>query len=374
MGAFGWASALGIGAGAMYFLDEATGRTRRARLREKGGHVLRRAGADLSTASRDLAHRTGGLFAEARYRLRSGDADDVTLSARARSRLGHVCSHPHAICVDVHEGVVMLTGDVLEREHARVVRELSKVPGVRGVEDRLQVHADARGVPSLQGEREASTLQRTWAPGTRLAAGIAGAAFVGVSVLARGAVRWTLGGIGLGVLSVAIARPSHLRREGRFAFQKTLRVEAPVEEVFEFWRRFENFPRFMAHVRRVRDLGSGRSEWTVAGPGGVPVTWFAAIDEHRPNVLLRWHTEPGSTLSHRGLVRFEDVGEGSTRLDVLFEYEPPAGALGWAVARLLGADPKRAMDEDLVRLKSLLERGRTRLHGQSVSREELTMH
>jgi len=32
------------------------------------------------------------------------------------------------------------------------------------------------------------------------------------------------------------------------------------------------------------------------------------------------------------------------------------GALGHAVAALLGADPKKQLDEDLLRLKSLLER------------------
>jgi uncharacterized membrane protein len=38
-------------------------------------------------------------------------------------------------------------------------------------------------------------------------------------------------------------------------------------------------------------------------------------------------------------------------------YRPPAGALGHTIAKLFGADPKREMDDDLLRLKSLLERG-----------------
>jgi len=52
-------------------------------------------------------------------------------------------------------------------------------------------------------------------------------------------------------------------------------------------------------------------------------------------------------------------------------YNPPGGALGHGLATLLGSDPKRAMDEDLVRFKSLLEAGRTRAHGERVTREEL---
>jgi uncharacterized membrane protein len=52
-------------------------------------------------------------------------------------------------------------------------------------------------------------------------------------------------------------------------------------------------------------------------------------------------------------------------------YNPPGGAIGHAVAALFGADPKRAMDEDFVRLKSLLEIGKTRLPGGRVRREEI---
>ena len=38
---------------------------------------------------------------------------------------------------------------------------------------------------------------------------------------------------------------------------------------------------------------------------------------------------------------------------------------------LPGANPKRALDEDMLRLKSLLERGKTVAHGAEVTREEL---
>ena len=40
-------------------------------------------------------------------------------------------------------------------------------------------------------------------------------------------------------------------------------------------------------------------------------------------------------------------------------YSPPGGALGHAVAKFFGADPKSEMDEDLMRLKAALETGKT---------------
>jgi uncharacterized membrane protein len=39
-------------------------------------------------------------------------------------------------------------------------------------------------------------------------------------------------------------------------------------------------------------------------------------------------------------------------------YNPPAGAIGDALARLIGADPKSLMDADLVRMKTLIETGK----------------
>jgi len=52
-------------------------------------------------------------------------------------------------------------------------------------------------------------------------------------------------------------------------------------------------------------------------------------------------------------------------------YRPPAGVLGHYVASLFGADPKSEMDDDMVRLKSLIEIGKTRAHGVRIQRESL---
>ena len=49
---------------------------------------------------------------------------------------------------------------------------------------------------------------------------------------------------------------------------KTVVVNRPVEEVYQFWQNVENFPRFMIHLKDVRSTGSGRSHWVAMGPGG----------------------------------------------------------------------------------------------------------
>jgi uncharacterized membrane protein len=139
--------------------------------------------------------------------------------------------------------------------------------------------------------------------------------------------------------------------------EETIEIDAPVETVFAFWRSWDNFPRFMHNVRTVRDLGGGRSHWEVAGPAGVVVEWDADVTQLRPNEIVAWKTLPGSTVDHAGVVRFQPVGDRRTAVSVRLSYEPPAGALGHAIATLFGADPAREIAADLRRMKALAESG-----------------
>jgi hypothetical protein len=59
-----------------------------------------------------------------------------------------------------------------------------------------------------------------------------------------------------------------------------------------------------------------------------------------------WKSIGESPVGNAGIVRFEANPEGGTRVDIRLSYNPPAGALGHAVASFFGADPKHALDED----------------------------
>jgi uncharacterized membrane protein len=114
---------------------------------------------------------------------------------------------------------------------------------------------------------------------------------------------------------------------------------------------------FMTNIQEVRATGEGRSHWKVKGPAGVPVEWDAIITEQIPNKLLAWKSVEGASIANAGIVRFDRSDDGTTRLEVKLSYNPPGGAMGHALAALLGADPKRQIDEDLVRMKTLIETG-----------------
>ena len=104
---------------------------------------------------------------------------------------------------------------------------------------------------------------------------------------------------------------------------RTMTVEAPIARVYEFWSDFENFPRFMSHVREVKRTGPDRTHWVVAGPAGAPIEWDAVVAERVPNEAIGWRTVEGSLVEHRGTVRFRPAGNGATLCGDLTDYGLP---------------------------------------------------
>jgi uncharacterized membrane protein len=359
----------GLGAGLMYLLDPDRGRRRRALARDKAIHLLHRSDDAVSATARDVSNRLRGVVAEARALVsREGDVPDQVLAERVRAELGHYCSHPGAIEVSAAGGRVTLRGPILARELDVVVRAVGRTRGVREVDSRLEVHQQPDGVPGLQAGvgragRRFELMQSRWSPTARMLVGAGGAALLVSASARRDLVGSLLGLLGAG-LAARAATNLEMKRllgvgGGRRAVDvhKSLDVDAPLERVFAFWRNYENFPRFMSNVREVRDLGEGRSHWTVAGPAGATVGWEAEITQLVPNEVIAWRTVPGSSVAHAGVLRFQPTAQGGTRLDIRMSYNPPAGALGHVVAVLFGDDPKSEIDADLVRMKTLLETG-----------------
>jgi uncharacterized membrane protein len=125
----------------------------------------------------------------------------------------------------------------------------------------------------------------------------------------------------------------------------------------------------MSRVQNVRDLGDGRSRWTVLTPGGLTVSWTAVLTRFEPNRELAWKTEPDSAIQHAGIVKFTDNGDETTTIHLRMTYNPPAGALAHGLASLVGSDPKTLLDEDLMRMKSAIETGIPPRDAQQMSQE-----
>jgi uncharacterized membrane protein len=194
---------------------------------------------------------------------------------------------------------------------------------------------------------------------------------VGSLLALWGVARGGLVGFGAAAAGASlIACAAVPRQDGIIRVQKTLTIQAPIDQVFEFWSRFDNFPRFMEHVQEVRSDGD-RSHWRVSGPAGIAVEWEAEVTEQIPNRKIAWRSVEGSAVEHHGEVHFEPIDDHQTRISILMAYNPPGGALGHAVAGFLQGDPKTLMDDDLQRVKSLLERGKTTAGSREVTAGEL---
>jgi uncharacterized membrane protein len=114
----------------------------------------------------------------------------------------------------------------------------------------------------------------------------------------------------------------------------------------------------MSNVRMVRPTGGRRSQWVVTGPAGIPIEWTAEITELVPDKLLAWRSVEGSVIKHYGVIHFEPNHDGGTRVGIKLCYQPLIGAVGHALAKIFGSDPKSEMDADLVRMKTYIETGR----------------
>jgi uncharacterized membrane protein len=157
--------------------------------------------------------------------------------------------------------------------------------------------------------------------------------------------------------------------------ERAITVNRPKAELYRTWRDFESLPRFMQHLQSVRvdDADSDRSHWVARGPLDKNVEWDAEVIEERENELLVWKSLPGSLVESMGRVEFVDAPGGrGTIVHVVLQYNPPAGSLGAAFAKLFGKEPGTQVKEDLRHFKQIMETGEIpTVEGQPSGREIL---
>ena len=116
----------------------------------------------------------------------------------------------------------------------------------------------------------------------------------------------------------------------------TVIINKPKEEVYSFWRKLENLPRFMKHLESVTIIDDKTSFWKAKVPGGIAtIDWESEITMDRPNEQISWQSLPDSEIRNSGEVIFRDAGINKTELQARISYDAPGGVIGESVAKLL---------------------------------------
>jgi uncharacterized membrane protein len=182
----------------------------------------------------------------------------------------------------------------------------------------------------------------------------------------RGRVSGTIAALaGVSALDLLCARQLSRNESGRDDWKQhgvrvvqVTTINRPIEDVYQFWRNFQNFPRFMRHLISVEQISDSISRWRAKGPAGITVEWQAELIEAREHEWIAWRSLEGSDVRNSGSVRFQRApGARGTEVRVQLHYRPPAGSLGRGIAFLFGEEPSQQIKEDLHRCKQLLETG-----------------
>ncbi|HYJ89540.1 MAG TPA: SRPBCC family protein [Pyrinomonadaceae bacterium] len=221
----------------------------------------------------------------------------------------------------------------------------------------------------------------------RIASAIGGGALIGYAIKSRSKGGIALGLLGAGLLyrgatgqceayrvfgvntvdgAEEVARDVHI--------EKSITINRSPQELYKFWRDFENLPRFMENLESVTRLDDQRSHWVAIGPGGKEIEWDAEIYNEKDGELIAWRSLPGSDLTNAGSVHFEPAPDGrGTYLKVTLNYNPPGGKAAALFAKLFGQEPGQLVEHNLKRLKQFIETGEIpTTEGQASGREKNT--
>jgi uncharacterized membrane protein len=159
--------------------------------------------------------------------------------------------------------------------------------------------------------------------------------------------------------------------------ERSMTINRPRNEVYAFWRDFENLPRFMEHLKSVKidSENPARSRWSATAPLDLNVEWDAEIIAEKENEWIKWRSLPNLVVENSGSVMFKDAPGGrGTEVHVSLQYDVLGGSASAAIAKAFGEEPGQQVREDLRRFKQILETGETATTtGQASGRIDQTM-
>jgi uncharacterized membrane protein len=149
---------------------------------------------------------------------------------------------------------------------------------------------------------------------------------------------------------------------------RTVSINRSRQDLYAFWRDFRNLPLFMENIESVQVFDDGRSHWKVRGPAGTDLEWDSLVTQDLPGEAIAWASAEGASVGNSGRVEFRDSPNGrGTIVTVTIAYDPPAGALGKAFAKIFRREPRIQARQELKRFKQLMETGELPTAARSIS-------
>lgn len=161
-------------------------------------------------------------------------------------------------------------------------------------------------------------------------------------------------------LQTRMQRKTVYKQASAIQISHVLTINKPRSEVYAFWRKLENLPRFMKHLADVTQIDDRRSHWTAVMPRGLGrISWEAEITDDRPDEYIAWQSLPGSLIDNAGSVVFTDAtAREGTEVRASIAYRLPAGDAGVLAAKLINPVAEQLIRNDLLRFKTILETGK----------------
>ena len=201
----------------------------------------------------------------------------------------------------------------------------------------------------------------------RSASAAAGAALVVVGLRRRTPAGMALAALGGDLLYRSATGYCHLLgalgidtsgRADRIEIQRSITVQLARGDVYARWRDPATQPLVWGHFARVTNATENAAHWRLDAPLGRTLEWDTRVVEEREGELIRWTSLERADLPNDGSVEFRDApGDWGTEITLRVRFDPPAGVLGDAVARLIDEPPKLVLEKALRRFKQLAESG-----------------
>ncbi len=131
--------------------------------------------------------------------------------------------------------------------------------------------------------------------------------------------------------------------------EESIELDVPVSTAYNQWTQFEEFPRFMASVKEVKQVDDTHLHWC-ADVAGKTKEWDAEITEQIPDQRIAWRSTNG--VHNAGVVTFHKISDSRSKVMLQMDYQPET--IGEKIGDAVGG-VKLTAKGNLRRFKDLVE-------------------